>query len=259
MKHLPLGRALQEYAGAREKERLLALLAPLHRAAGRSSLVATLLESGELFHPIAFTIREAHILLRDIPVLEECGLVVRVPDWWNPRRPHRASVTVTVGSEAPAGLGLGALLDFSVEPTLDGETLDQGEWDRLLAGADGLVFLRGKWVEVDRVRLAEVLGRWRDLKDAMKEGVPFAEAMRLLSGVSLEAARGGDEGPGEATSPWSRVEAGGRSSLAPSSRSSSSRSPAGRSRGSTPWWSRGRRRRYSTARRMPARSGTARC
>ncbi len=209
VKHLPLGRALEEYAGAREKERLLALLAPLHRAAGRSSLVATLLESGEVFHPIAFTVREAHVLLRDIPVLEECGLVVRVPDWWNPRRPRRASVTVTVGSEAPAALGLGAMLDFSVEPTLDGETLDPAEWDRLLAGADGLAFLRGKWVEVDRTRLAEVLGRWRDLKKAMKEGVPFAEAMRLLSGVSLGAAAGGDAGADEPASAWSRVEAGG--------------------------------------------------
>jgi superfamily II DNA or RNA helicase len=208
VKHLPLGRALQEYAGAREKERLLALLAPLHRAAGRSSLVATLLESGEVFHPIAFTVREAHVLLRDIPVLEECGLVVRVPNWWNPRRPRRVSVTLTVGSEAPASIGLGALLDFSVEPTLDGETLDQEEWDRLLAGADGLAFLRGKWVEVDRTRLAEVLGRWRDLKKAMNEGVPFAEAMRLLSGVSLGATSEGDVGTAETASTWSRVEAG---------------------------------------------------
>jgi non-specific serine/threonine protein kinase len=207
VKHVPLGRALQEYAGAREKQRLLALLAPLHRAAERSPLVGRLVESGEVFHPLAFPVRDAHGLLRDIPVLEESGLIVRVPDWWNPRRPRRPSVTVTLGDDAPKGLGLGALLDFSVEPTLDGEKLTSREWKQLLEGADGLALLRGKWVEVDRERLKDVLDRWHDLKRALAEGVPFAEAMRLLSGVSQPTGGGeGMDGDGELA--FSRVEAG---------------------------------------------------
>ncbi len=212
VKHLPLARALQEYAGAREKERLLSLLAPLHRAAERSPLVATLLESGEVFHPVAFTVREAHDFLREIPAFEECGLVVRVPDWWNPRRRNAATVSVTIGQGVPKGIGLDALLDFTVEPVLDGETLSPGEWEKLLEGADGLTFLRGKWVEVDRERLKEVLGRWRHLKAAMKDGIPFADAMRLLAGVAMPSARGaagGDETDGEGgTSALPRVEAG---------------------------------------------------
>ena len=49
-----------------------------------------------------------------------------------------------VGTAAPKTLGLDSLLDFSVEPTLDGETLEPEEWQRLLEGADGLALLKGK-------------------------------------------------------------------------------------------------------------------
>src|SRR2546430_11774901 len=52
--------------------------------------------------------------LRAIPAFEAAGLVVRVPDWWRPRRPPRPEVTVRVGEKKPSALGMDALLDFSV-------------------------------------------------------------------------------------------------------------------------------------------------
>ena len=45
--HLPLGRALEDYAGARNRQKLLALLAPLSRAAEQSPLIGELVETGE--------------------------------------------------------------------------------------------------------------------------------------------------------------------------------------------------------------------
>ena len=65
-------------------------------------------------------------------------------------RPARPQVTATVGTRAPSKLGLDGLLGFSVEMTLEGERLSEQEIKMLLAGTDGLVLLRSKWVEVDR-------------------------------------------------------------------------------------------------------------
>jgi non-specific serine/threonine protein kinase len=49
--HLPLGRALEEYAGAKNRAVLAALLSPVQRAAERSELARQLLDSRAIFHP----------------------------------------------------------------------------------------------------------------------------------------------------------------------------------------------------------------
>ena len=46
-----------------------------------------MVESREIYHPLAWTPREAYRFLQDIPVFEESGLVVRVPDWWKLKPP----------------------------------------------------------------------------------------------------------------------------------------------------------------------------
>ena len=70
-----------------------------------------------------------------------------MPAGWPAGRPARPRVTATVGSAAPSRLGLNGLLDFSVAVTVDGEPLTEAEIRALLAGTDGLVLLRGRWVE----------------------------------------------------------------------------------------------------------------
>jgi len=52
-KHLPLKYALKEYESDRDK--LLELLATVHLAAGQSPLLAQLLDTGELFHPMTWS------------------------------------------------------------------------------------------------------------------------------------------------------------------------------------------------------------
>jgi superfamily II DNA or RNA helicase len=205
--HLPLGRALREYAGAKEKQLLLSLLEPLHRAAGKSGLVKALVDSGEIFHPLAWTATEAHAFLKEAPLLEESGLVVRVPGWWNSRHPPRPRMQITLGTKAPSRVGLDALLDFSFRPALGDEPLTQAEWKRLLSSANGLVPLRGTWVEIDRERLAEVMERWKEAQRlAQSEGLTFAQAMRLLSGSGVGSDP--DAGDDDEAGGWSRVVAG---------------------------------------------------
>jgi hypothetical protein len=184
VQHLPLSRALQEYAGAGNRQKLVALLTPIQRAAEASALVHDLVESRAIYQPLAWTPREAYRFLQDIPVLEASGMVVRVPDWWKAKSPPRPQVSVRIGQQQAAGLGAEALLDFHVALTLDGQPLTEAELRALLASEGGLVPLRGQWVEVNRAQLEEALRHWKQVEQHLQaEGLTFFEGMRLLAGV----------------------------------------------------------------------------
>ncbi len=206
-RHLPLARALQEYAGVAHRKRLAALLTPVRDASQRLPWVGELIDSGDMYQPLAWTPAEAHRFLRDIPALEESGLVVRIPDWWRPQRPKRPQVSVRIGSAAAAALGAAALLDFSVGLTLDGEPLTEAERRLLLSAAGGLVRLRGQWVEADGEKLAAALAHWKRIeRDARSGGLSFHEGMRLLAGAG-DSGRTVEELP-EPLKAWSGIEAG---------------------------------------------------
>ena len=207
LQHLPLNRALQEYAGARNKKKLLALLSPLLRAAERSEMMRELVDSGDVYHPLSWTPKEAHQFLCEVPVYEQAGMVVHMPDWWSVRNRPRPKVSVAVGGKAPSSLGMDALLDVDVSLTLDGKALSTKEIEELLASSEGLALIKGKWVEVDREKLSEILGQWRDVQEqAAAGGVSFAEAMRMLAGAELNGAV--DDGVTDARPEWSEVIAG---------------------------------------------------
>lgn len=203
--HQPLGRALSEYAGAANKSRLLSLLLPVQRAAEQCEWLKAMVDAGEIFHPLRWTPADAFQLLMDVPRLEAAGVIVRVPAAWRGARPPRPRVTATVGAKTPSGLGSQALIDFQMEVTLDGETLTADEVTELLAASDGLRLVRGRWVEVDRDRLGRLLDQFRAVEQAArKDGLSFAEAMRLASGAAIT-----DDDPADsASSDWSQVVSG---------------------------------------------------
>ena len=203
--HVPLGRALTEYAGAGNRPRLLSLLLPVQHAAARCGWLRAMVDSGEIFHPLRWTPAEAYQLLTDLPLLEAEGVIVRVPGTWRANRPPRPKVSATVGAAPPSGIGTRALLDFRVEVTLDGEHLSEEEIRALLGASDGLHLVRGRWIEVDRARLARLLDEFRAIEQVASEnGLDFASAMRLLAGVRAS----GQEPLGAAEADWSRVVAG---------------------------------------------------
>ncbi|MEO6809048.1 MAG: ATP-dependent helicase, partial [Isosphaeraceae bacterium] len=66
VRHEPLGRALQQYAGEQNREAMLKLLLPISKAAESSQLMRRLVDSGEIYHPLAWSPREAYGLLKAI-------------------------------------------------------------------------------------------------------------------------------------------------------------------------------------------------
>ena len=201
--HLPLSRALAEFSDGKSQARLLSLLMPVQRAAERCDWLQGMVAEGEIYHPLRWTPADAFRFLADAPKLQAAGIVVRAPGAWPGGRPARPLVTASVGTRPPSLLGKEALLDFSMQVTLGDERLDAAGIEALLAGGDGLQLIRGRWVEVDTKRLGRMLERFQAIEQAAAQsGLPFAEAMRLVAGASL------DDAGEPADADWSALVAG---------------------------------------------------
>ena len=74
---MPLKHALVEYKN--DQEQLLNLLSCLNVVAQKNTLIAQYMETGDLFHPIKLTSKEAYSLLKSVPDIEACGIKCRVP------------------------------------------------------------------------------------------------------------------------------------------------------------------------------------
>ncbi|MDA0765874.1 MAG: DEAD/DEAH box helicase [Verrucomicrobia bacterium] len=185
VQYQPLGKALQEYAGERNRSVLVKLLTPVQRAAESLAFVAELVETGDIFHPLSWTPQEAHQLLKNTAALEEAGLLVRLPNWWK-KRP-RPQVSVTIGNKKNKAFGVDTMLDFKVNLTLGQETLTKKEWQQLMESTAGLAFIKGQWVEIDQEKLGQVLDHWKQVEaEAKNGGISFIEGMRLLAGAPAD-------------------------------------------------------------------------
>jgi non-specific serine/threonine protein kinase len=195
---------LREYSGQRDKKTLISLLSPVHVASQRSEFARELIESGDIYQPLAWTPHQAYRLLKEVPLLEDCGILVRLPDWWK-KRP-RPRVSVTIGDSQQKRFDAQGMLDFQVRLALGDQELTEAELRELMAAEDGLVLLRGQWVEVDRERLSEALEHWKQVEAQVPDGLSFVEGMRLLAGAPKDLAI--DETGSDEQRDWSFVQAG---------------------------------------------------
>ena len=204
LQHVPLAEALKTYVSAQDRTKLETLLEPVRRAAEKSPLVREMLDRKTLFAPQAWTIREAYRFLSESAEIEDAGVIVRLPNWWAARQPLRPQVNVKIGSSETSFVGMNTLLDFQVELAIDGEALTDAERQRLMSGTDGLALLRGKWVEVNREKLAQAIDHWQELASEHAGGIDFIQGMRLLAGAKL----GNDQEVDDTVASWSRITAG---------------------------------------------------
>ena len=194
VRHVPLQYALTEFRNERAK--LLELLSCLNRAAEVSALIGGFVDSGELFHPLRLTAEEAYRLLQDVPALEEAGILCRIPNWWR-RRSNAVTLTLKLGEERPAMLGLQSVLSIAPSLTVDGVPLTEAEIEQLLRQTEGLALLKGKWVEVNHARLRELLA----LMKRQPDSVTLLDALR--KGLSDPSDAGeADEGPAVSNGAW---------------------------------------------------------
>ncbi|MDA8192483.1 MAG: DEAD/DEAH box helicase, partial [Thermaerobacter sp.] len=176
-----------------DQPKLLELLATVSQAAQESAFIAGLVQSGEIFHPLHLTSEEAYGFLKEVPLYEKAGILCRVPKWWQGAA-NTLRISVNLGDKRPSHLGADALLDFDAQLSLGDERISAEELKRLLSEAEGLAFIKGKWVEVDHKRLQQMLTAYEEA-----QRISGQTAMTLVDALHFEinAAKimgGGEDG-----------------------------------------------------------------
>lgn len=181
-KHLPLKNALVEYKN--DEDKLLTLLSTVNKASQKSVFISEIIESGEIFHPLGLSTKDAYVFLKEITIYEDAGILCRIPNWWT-RRSNNAKLSISVGNKTPAILGREALVDFNIMIALGDEKITLEEAKQLLSEAEGLAFIKGKWVEVNHKALNEILCAYKHAQKLIESGaISVVEALQLQMNAS---------------------------------------------------------------------------
>jgi superfamily II DNA or RNA helicase len=176
------------------------LLAELGRAARvYPKLEAALSQSAPA--SIALDTAEAHEFLRDVrPVLEEEGVVVLAPSWWDQPigrlaarlqidAPQAGAESEAVGDgAAPVAnlLGLNSLVNYRWQVAIGDQPLTPREFEALARQTAPLVQVRGRWIEISPQQLKLA----RDFIEKTPSGrMTLLEAIQIAHG--LDGARTG--------------------------------------------------------------------
>ncbi len=174
--HLPLKNALNEYDGNDAK--LLELLSTVYKSAEKSEIVRDLIDTGELFHPLAWDSTEAYAFLKEIPFYEESGILCRIPDWWK-QRSAGPSLDLSIGDAKPSFVGLDAIVDFNPRILFGDTEISEEEARQMLETSEGLAFIKNKWVPVDHEKLKQVIAAYDQVREMADDGFSLRDAMRL--------------------------------------------------------------------------------
>ncbi|MDE0450088.1 MAG: DEAD/DEAH box helicase [Spirochaetaceae bacterium] len=147
-------------------------------------------------------------LRRQAPILQGAGFRVIVPAWWTATGQRRlrlrlasrssggaatANGAAAAGSESPALLGFDTLLAFDAQVVLDGEPITASEWRAIVAAKEGLVRLRGQWMELRGDEVSRLEEYWA--ADAGSQTMTVADLLRAEAGSdALEVVCEGEVG-----------------------------------------------------------------
>ncbi len=190
-KHLPLKHALNEYGG--DSEKLLELLSTVHVAAEGSDLISELLDSGELFHPLAWSAQEAFSFLKQVFIYESAGVLCRIPDWWKGRA-SGPKLSVRIGENTPPHVGLDAILTFDARLMLGDIVITREEAATLLEESAGLSYIKNRWVAVDPEKLQQTLEAYEKAQALSdQDGVGIMDALRWQLGTEKISGMAADD------------------------------------------------------------------
>jgi len=142
------------------------------RELGRASRIYSKLEqalAGAAPQPVSLTTKEAYAFLQEHrPVLEESGIGVIVPQWWDDpasRLGVRLAVTSTddaeplAGGEAPASgataMGLASIVNYQWQVAIGDDTLTAEQFEQLRRRSAPLAHVNGRWVVLRPEELSE--------------------------------------------------------------------------------------------------------
>jgi SNF2 family DNA or RNA helicase len=133
------------------------------------------------------SVHQAHTFLREAaPILEESGMGVIVPNWWNQRRRGLAArIRLKPGENEGNGhapqLGMDTLVKYDWQLSLGGKGVSPEEFAKLASLKAPLVRVRGEWVELNPEDVQKAQDFWE------KNGgdtLSLSRAMELAAGTS---------------------------------------------------------------------------
>lgn len=142
----------------------------------------------------------AHEFLTHAALLDQAGFGVLLPSWWG--RPEQLGLKLTATSTGTtgavtkeSGVGLADLVDYRWDLALGTEQLTEAELEELAAAKVPLVRLRGRWVRLDRERLAAGLaflersgsGQMTAGDVLLQAGLPAEDEQRPMPVVEVDA------------------------------------------------------------------------
>ncbi len=128
-------------------------------------------------------------LRQQAPILQGAGFRVIVPAWWTATGQRRLRLRLTSrssggaaaqGTESPAVLGFDTLLSFEAQVVLDGQPITRNEWETLVSAKEGLVRLRGQWMELRGDEVSRLEEYWA--ADASSQSMTVADLLRAEAG-----------------------------------------------------------------------------
>jgi hypothetical protein len=177
------------------------LLAELGRASRVYDAIETALEDSHPTHVELNTV-QAYEFLRDVrPVLEESGVAVIVPEWWDQPlgrlavrlhidAPAAAAFDTAAAGSAPASsmLGLNSIVKFRWQVAIGDEALTTEEFKALSSGPGGapLVKVRGRWIEISPDQLSDAS---KFLEQGAGGEMTLLEAIQIAHGAGPHESR----------------------------------------------------------------------
>ncbi len=176
-KHLPLKNALMEYG--EKSEKLAKLLSTVNIAAKKSELINSLILTNDIFNSVNLTAEQAYTFLREVYIYEESGILCRIPNWWK-NKVSSSKISITVGNDIPSHLDFNTIVNFDISLSLRGEPITVDELKRLISEMEGLIYIKGKWIEVNHEKLQETLKAYEQAQILSKQkNMNIIEALKF--------------------------------------------------------------------------------
>ncbi|MGH2448728.1 MAG: DEAD/DEAH box helicase [Chloroflexota bacterium] len=132
------------------------------------------------------SVQQAHVFLREVaPILEESGMGVVLPGWWQHRRQGlgaRIRLKPDFDQvEQHSMLGLDTLVRYDWQLSLGGKGINPEEFERLARLNAPLVRIRGEWVELNPEDVRKAQDFWANHAG---DSLPLSQALSLAAGTA---------------------------------------------------------------------------
>ena len=185
LQHRPIGLALSDAGKTNDPKLVESLLRALSRAAIASTEFARLQVERSIYRPFHLTAAAAFQLVGHFPRIEAAGILCKVPEYWEGKKPETVRVNITFKTGVKQSkMSVHSILGFNVGVALGDQKLTEEEIAQLLQSKDQYQCLRGRWIEVNSAKIGKLLEHWQKASEfASGSGLSFGEAMRWTSGL----------------------------------------------------------------------------